>query len=72
MEIGSQYTPLQGINNGFERLADSAHQMANPDRSSEIAENLIETQQASTQVQTSAKALKTTDDNIGTLLDIMA
>ncbi|MEA3404473.1 MAG: hypothetical protein U9R28_01900 [Pseudomonadota bacterium] len=62
---------LQGINQGFERLAENTQKIIKPG-SEELETALIDNRQASTQVQTSAKALKTYDDMIGSIIDIMA
>jgi len=62
---------LQGINQGFERLAENTQKIVKPG-SEEVESALIDNTQASTQVQTSAKALKTYDGMIGSIIDIMA
>ncbi len=62
---------LQGINQGFERLADNTQKIVKPG-SAEVESALIDNTQASTQVQSSAKALKTYNDMIGSIIDIMA
>jgi len=61
----------QGINQGFERLADNTQKIAMPG-SNELESAIIDNKQAATQVQTSAKALKTYDDMIGSIINIMA
>lgn len=62
---------MQGINNGFDRLADNTQKIVQPGNP-KLEEALIDNQQASTQVQASAKALKTYDKMIGSIIDIMA
>lgn len=62
---------MQGINNGFERLADNTQKIIQPG-SPKLEEALIDNKLAATQVQASAKSLKTYDDMIGTLINIMA
>jgi len=64
-------TAIQGIQQGFERLANSTQTIANPN-SPDVTQALIDNTQVATQVQTSAKALKTHDEMIGRLIDIMA
>jgi len=73
MDISSSTSgiALQGINQGFERLADNTQKIIQPG-STEVEAALIDNTQASTQVQTSAKALKTYDEMIGSIIDIMA
>ncbi|HHT00373.1 MAG TPA: hypothetical protein ENK73_05890 [Thiomicrospira sp.] len=62
---------LQGMNQGFERLAENTQKIIKPG-SEELESALIDNKQAATQVQTSAKALKTYDGMIGSIIDIMA
>ena len=62
---------LQSINQGFERLAENTQKIATPS-SQGLEDAIIDNKQAATQVQTGAKALKTYDDMIGSLIDIMA
>ncbi|KUJ75315.1 hypothetical protein AVO42_08255 [Thiomicrospira sp. XS5] len=61
----------QGIQNGFNQLDSTSAKLAdmnNPDK----AEPLVDLKQSETQVQSSAKALKTGNDMLGTIIDIMA
>lgn len=60
-----------GIQQGFERLADNTQKIIHPE-SGQQTEALLDNTQAAKQIETSAKALKTADDMIGTLLDVMA
>ncbi len=60
----------QGIQNGFNQLDNTSAKLAdmnNPDK----AEPLVDLKQSETQVQSSAKALKTGNDMLGTIIDIM-
>ncbi|MBN2865551.1 MAG: hypothetical protein JXK16_06035 [Thiotrichales bacterium] len=62
---------MQGINQGFDRLADNTQKIATPGNP-DLNNAIIDNKQAATQVQTSAKALKTYDEMIGSIIDIMA
>lgn len=61
----------QGIQDGFNRLNNTSQQIATPN-SPNLETNLVDLKQSETQVEASAKALKTADGMIGTLIDIMA
>lgn len=61
----------QGMQDGFNRLADNSQQLANPNNVNKT-EPLVELKQNETQVQASAKSFKSYDEMIGTLIDIMA
>ena len=72
MDISSSSSiATQGITQGFDRLAANTQKIIQPD-SNQVEAALIDNQQASTQVQSSAKALKTYDEMIGSIIDIMA
>lgn len=61
----------QGIQDGFSRLNNTSQQIATPN-SPNLETNLVDLKQNETQVNASAKVLKTADGMIGTLIDIMA
>ncbi|MGC9385368.1 MAG: hypothetical protein ACP5D0_00335 [Hydrogenovibrio sp.] len=61
----------QGIQSGFNQLDQDSQKLANMNNPNK-AEPLVSMKQTETQVESSAKALKTADDMIGTLIDIMA
>ena len=72
MNISSpSHFATQGIKQGFDRLAENTQKIIQPD-SPKLEEALIDNKMAATQIQASAKALKTHDDMIGTLINIMA
>lgn len=62
-------TAYQGVKTGFDDLNESTKKIAHPNHHDKI-DSLIEQKASEKQVQSSAKALKTADDMIGTLLDI--
>lgn len=61
----------QGIQTGFQQLDNNSAQLASPNQPNKT-DALIDLKQTETQVEASAKALKSADDRIGTLLDILA
>lgn len=75
MQIGSNQQAFSmaqmGMQAGFNQLNQSSETLANPNETDK-AEALIETKQAENLVSANLKAAKAADDNIGTLLDIMA
>lgn len=62
---------VSGINQGFDRLAENTQKITNP-QSEQQLEALVDNTQVEKQVQASAKALKTYDEMIGTLIDVIA
>lgn len=73
MDISNSAAALayQGIQTGFNGLNENAKQLANPNHVDKT-EALVGLKENENQVQASAKALKSADDRIGTLLDILA
>lgn len=65
------YQAISGMNQGFERLAENTQKITHPE-SGQQAQALIDNTQAARQVESSAKALKTYDEMIGSLLDVTA
>lgn len=61
----------QGIQTGFAGLNENSKKLASPNQLDKT-DALIDLKHNETQVEASAKALKASDDRIGTLLDIMA
>ncbi|AZR82061.1 MULTISPECIES: hypothetical protein [Piscirickettsiaceae] len=61
----------QGIQNGFNQLDNTSAKLADMNNPSKN-ESLVDLKQSETQVQSSAKALKTGNDMLGTIIDIMA
>lgn len=66
----SQYA-IEGMRKGFGQLDKASKELANPNQPNK-ASGLIETKQSETQVEASAKSFKAANDQIGTLLDVMA
>jgi Domain of unknown function (DUF1078). len=61
----------QGIQNGFNQLDNTSAKLADMNNPSKN-ESLVDLKQSETQVQSSAKALKTGNDMLGSIIDIMA
>ncbi|MDX1348215.1 MAG: hypothetical protein R3189_08220 [Thiomicrorhabdus chilensis] len=62
---------VSGINQGFERLAENTQNIIDPHSGRQL-ESLVDNTLAEKQVQASAKALKTYDEMIGSLIDVIA
>lgn len=59
----------QGMQNGFNQLGKESEVLASPNRPDKT-EALVNLKQDEVQVQASAKAAKTADNMIGTIIDI--
>lgn len=70
MAISSIHSAYSGIQSGFQGLQQNAQQIASSRDNYE--KPMVEMTQNKEQVQASAKALKTADEMIGSLLDIRA
>ncbi|MDY0137896.1 MAG: hypothetical protein RBS36_12070 [Thiomicrospira sp.] len=61
----------QGIQNGFQQLTENSAKIASPQQTDK-AEPLINHKRDAQQIEASAKAIKTYDQMIGTIIDVMA
>lgn len=62
---------VSGIHQGFDRLAENTQNIIHPQSGRQL-ESLVDNTQVEKQVQASAKALKTYDEMIGSLIDVIA
>jgi hypothetical protein len=63
---------IRGINTGFDRLNRAAGRIARDGAGGDVAGNLVEVMKARHEVKANAKAVRVTDETIGTLIDILA
>jgi len=72
MQIGNAANiAYQGIQNGYTGLNQHTQQIVNPSHQN-LEKGLTGQVQDKEQVETSVKTLKTADDMIGTIIDLMA
>jgi flagellar hook protein FlgE len=67
----SMMNAYSGIQTGFNNLAQTSQQLANPNQPDK-AQALVQHKLDANLVEVNAKSLKTADQMIGTLLDVMA
>jgi flagellar hook protein FlgE len=70
--VGAIDQSLSGIRGGFDRLASSAVRIARDGAGSDLAGNVVDMMRARQDVRANAAALRTADQMIGFLLDVMA
>jgi hypothetical protein len=70
--VGAIDHSLSGIRGGFDRLASSAVRIARDGAGSDLAGNVVDLMRARQDVRANAAALRTADQTIGSLLDVMA
>lgn len=63
---------LSGIAAGFERLDRAAARVARDGADGDLAGNMIDLMKARHQVRANAGVIRTADETIGTLLDVLA
>lgn len=63
---------LNGIAAGFERLDKAAARVARGGAEGDLAGNMVDLMKARHQVRASAAVIRTADETIGTLLDVLA
>jgi hypothetical protein len=63
---------MRGINAGFERLDKAAGRIARDGAGGDLAGNLVDVLKARDQVRASATVIRTADETIGTLIDVLA
>ena len=71
MDISGISSAQQGMQQGFDNLKERSERLASPNNP-DATGDLVSLSQDEKLVQSSAKALKAADDNLGTLLDIIA
>lgn len=74
MSISALHSGVSGIQQGFSSLRQNAHEIANANggNGKDIASSMVGLIQDRNQVSANAEVIKTVDDTIGTLLDVMA
>jgi hypothetical protein len=70
--VGAIDQGLIGIAAGFERLDTAAARIARDGAEGDLAGSMIELMQARQQVRASVAVVRTADETIGTLLDVLA
>jgi hypothetical protein len=71
MEIGSSSSSVQGIQNAFSAHAARAQRIAQPDGGPQFEKDMAELPSDKDNVGFNVKALKTKDQMLGTLLDMV-
>ena len=69
--IGPVSQSLLGISTGFDRLDHAARNIARDGAGGDLSGNLVELMRAGHDVKANVAALRTADDMIGTLLDVL-
>ena len=70
--VGAIDQSLRGISLGFDRLETSAGRIATGGAGGDLAGNIVDTMRARQEVRANAAALRTADQMLGSLLDVMA
>ena len=63
---------VRGINSGFDRLNRAAGRIARDGAEGDLAGNFVEVMKARHEVRANAAVVRTADETIGTLIDILA
>jgi hypothetical protein len=63
---------VRGINSGFDRLNRAAGRIARDGAEGDMAGNVVEVMKARHEVRANAAVVRTADETIGTLIDILA
>jgi hypothetical protein len=72
MEIGNSTSSVQGMQQAFARNADRAKRLANPEGDPQLDKDMAELPSDKQDVAVQSKVIKTKDQMLGDLLDIMA
>lgn len=70
--VGAIDQGLAGLNAGIERLDTAAGRVARGGADGDLARNVVETMRARQGVRASLVAIRTADETVGTLLDVLA
>ena len=70
--IGALSTSLAGMTAAFARLDRAAGKIASADSTDSLPEAAVDLVEARTSVRANAAVLRSTDETIGTLLDVLA
>ena len=63
---------MRGINTGFDRLNRAAGRIARDGAGGDVAGSLVEVMKARHEVRANTAVIRTADETIGTLIDILA
>jgi hypothetical protein len=72
MEIGSSSSPVQGIQRAFDRNAEKAKRLSNPETDPRLERDLAELPSDKQDVGMQTKVIKAKDQMLGDLMDILA
>ena len=72
MEIGSVSGPVQGMQRAFDRNAERAKRLSDPENDPQFERDLAELPSDKQDVGVQTKVIKTRDEMLGDLLDIIA
>ncbi len=72
MEIGSASSSIQGIHRAFERNAERAKRLSDPEGDPQLDKDLAELPSDKQDVGMQTKVIKAKDQMLGDLLDILA
>ena len=74
MSISALQSGLSGIQQGYSSMKQNAHEIANGNggKGQDIANSMVGLIQDRNQVAANAEVVKSVDDTIGSLLDVMA
>ena len=70
--VGAIDQGLMGIDAGFSRLDKAAGRIARDGADGDLAGNFVDLMKARQQVRASVAVIRTADETIGTLLDVLA
>jgi hypothetical protein len=70
--VGAIDQSVRAISGGFDRLDTTARRIASDGAGGNLAGNTVDMMRASQDVRANLAALRTADDMIGSLLDVMA
>lgn len=72
MEIGSASGPIQGMQRAFDRNAERAKRLSDPEGDPKLDQDMAELPSDAQDVGVQTKVIKTKDQMLGDLLDIFA
>jgi hypothetical protein len=70
--LGAMDQAVQGMRAGFDRLDRAADRIARHGAEGDLAGDMVDLMRARQEVKTNAAVIRTADDTIGTLIDLLA
>jgi hypothetical protein len=70
--LGAMDQAVQGMRAGFDRLDRAADRIARHGAEGDLAGDMVDCMRARQEVKTNAAVIRTADDTIGTLIDLLA